>query len=161
MDSTKPIITPRLTAYLHREFRLKWTGIHGAPHWARVRANGLKLASLNGARSDVVEFFAFLHDSQRLHDGSDRSHGPRAADSLFKLNGDLFSLDGTGLDMLIYACRHHSDGLVESDLTIRTCWDADRLDLGRVGIKPCASKLATLEARDPTMIEWAYRRSVA
>ena len=54
--------------------------------------------------------------------------------------------------MLIYGCRHHSDGFVEGDVTIRTCWDADRLDLGRVGIKPCASKLATAEARDPKVM---------
>jgi len=84
----------------------------------------------------------------------------RSADSLFALNGDLFRLDSAGLDMLIYACRHHSDGLVEGDVTIRTCWDADRLDLGRVGIMPCASKLATREAKDPKVIEWAYSRSV-
>jgi len=160
VDKQTSLITPRLTAYLHHEFRLDWTGVHGAPHWARVHKNGLKLAGLNGARQDVVELFAFLHDSQRMHDGSDRSHGPRAADSLFKLNGDLFNLDNTGLDMLIYACRHHSDGLVEGDITIRTCWDADRLDLGRVGITPIASKLATAEAREPKMIEWAYRRSI-
>jgi uncharacterized protein len=95
-----------------------------------------------------------------MHDGSDREHGKRAADSLFALNGDLFSLDKTGMEMLIYACRHHSDGLVEGDLTIRTCWDADRLDLGRVGVKPSSSKLGTSEAQDPKLIEWAYRRSV-
>jgi uncharacterized protein len=79
---------------------------------------------------------------------------------LLKLNGELFTLDNTGLDILIYACRHHSDGLVEGDVTIRTCWDADRLDLGRVGSMPSASKLCTSEAQDPKVIEWAYGRSI-
>ena len=66
-----------LLRLLRREFRLGWHGIHGVPHWARVRMNGLSLARLNGARQDVVEYFAVLHDSQRIHDGSDRRHGAR------------------------------------------------------------------------------------
>ena len=45
--------------------------------------------------------------------------------------GALFVLDTAGFDMLVHACRYHSDGLVEGDVTVRTCWDADRLDLGR------------------------------
>jgi uncharacterized protein len=47
------------------------------------------------------------------------------------------------------------------DITVLTCWDADRLDLGRVGIRPAAHRLCTDAARDPAMIEWAYRRSTA
>jgi uncharacterized protein len=119
----------------------------------------LKIAALNGARTDVVELFAFLHDSQRHHDGADRGHGGRAADSLLGLRGRLFVLDTAGFDMLVQACRHHSEGLVDGDVTVRTCWDADRLDLGRVGVMPLASRLATPEARDPELITWAYRRS--
>ena len=64
---------------VRRQFRLGWQGIHGVPHWARVRWNGLAMARANGARADVVELFAFLHDSQRISDGRDREHGARAA----------------------------------------------------------------------------------
>jgi len=42
---------------------------------------------------------------------------------------------------------------VDADPTVQTCWDADRLDLGRVGIKPAARYLS-LEAA--THIESAY-----
>ena len=87
--------------------------------------------------------------------------GGRAADFLLGLKGRVFELDTSGLEMLVYACRHHSDGLVEGDVTVRTSWDADRLDLGRVGIKPCASRLATNEGRRPELIEWAFKRSIA
>jgi uncharacterized protein len=45
-------------------------------------------------------------------------------------------------------------------MTVLTCWDADRLDLGRVGIKPNPHRLCTAAARDPMMIEWAYKRSI-
>lgn len=62
--------------------------------------------------------------------------------------------------MLAYAVRHHSDGLIEADITVQTCWDSDRLDLGRVGITPRLDRLCTEQARDPMLFEVAYRRSV-
>ncbi|MBK6740483.1 MAG: hypothetical protein IPG64_22915 [Haliea sp.] len=38
------LITQRLITFARKEFRLDWDGIHGAPHWSRVRHNGLLLA---------------------------------------------------------------------------------------------------------------------
>ena len=149
-----------LLAVLRQQFQLKWRGIHGAPHWARVRWNGLTMANVNGARRDIVELFAFLHDSRRLSDGLDREHGARAADFTLQLNRELLRLDGPGLDMLAYAVRYHSDGLIEANVTVQTCWDADRLDLGRVGITPHPDRLCTEEARDPALFDRAYQRSV-
>ena len=43
---------------------------------------------------------------------------------------------------------HHSDGRVDADVTVQTCWDADRLDLGRVGKRPDPRLLCTPAARD-------------
>jgi uncharacterized protein len=145
---------------VRRRFRLDWQGIHGAPHWARVRWNGLTIARANGARADVVELFAFLHDSRRHGDGWDPQHGARAADFALALNRELLQLDRPGLEMLAYAVRYHSDGLIEADVTVQTCWDADRLDLGRVGITPRPDKLCTDEAREQWLLERAYQRSV-
>jgi uncharacterized protein len=145
---------------VREQFRLDWQGIHGVPHWARVRGNALAMARANGARSDVVELFAYLHDSRRLSDGRDREHGARAADFTLELNRELLRLDRAGLELLTYAVRHHSDGLTEADVTVQTCWDADRLDLGRVGIMPRPDRLCTEEARDPVLFDRAYRRSV-
>ena len=45
-------------------------------------------------------------------------------------------------------------------MTILTCWDADRLDIGRVGIRPVADKLCTNAAKDPDFINWCYKRSI-
>ena len=126
----------QLIKIVRQQFRLEWRGIHGVPHWGRVRWNGLAMARVNGAREDVVELFAFLHDSQRFHDGTDREHGARAADYALELNREVLRLDRPGLELLTYAVRHHSDGLIEADITVQTCWDADRLDLGRVGKTP-------------------------
>jgi len=84
----------------------------------------------------------------------------RAADYVRRINDDYLSLDRAGLDMLAYACEFHSDGLTEADITIQTCWDADRLDLGRVGIRPSPGRLCTDLARDPAVLDPAYRRSI-
>ena len=151
----------QLIEIVRRQFRLEWQGIHGVPHWGRVRWNGLAMARVNGAREDIVELFAFLHDSQRFHDGTDREHGARAADYALELNREVLRLDRPGLELLTYAVRHHSDGLLEADLTVQTCWDADRLDLGRVGKTPRVEKLCTEEARDPVLRDLAYQRSLA
>jgi uncharacterized protein len=153
-------LTPGLLRFVQSEFRLDWLGIHGAAHWARVRYNGLALARQNGANPRIVELFAFLHDVRREHDGRDRHHGDRAAALAGELNGRHFALDRRELRLLEHACREHSDGHTQADITVQTCWDADRLDLGRVGIRPHPSRLCTDAAREKEMIAAAYARSV-
>jgi uncharacterized protein len=154
------IITPALMRKLRQDFALDWRGIHGVGHWGRVRTNGLKLAAATGANRRVVELFAVLHDSRRLNDGYDPGHGARGAANAAHLQGRFYDLDGEELDLLHQACSAHSDGLTDADVTVQVCWDADRLDLGRVGIEPSPARLCTQAARDPKMIAWAYRRSV-
>jgi uncharacterized protein len=141
------MVSRRLIEAIRQEFKLDWKGIHGAPHWARVRDYGLRLAKVNGARAEVVEFFALLHDSRRLSDGSDPDHGKRAAQFALSLRGNLITLSDADFDLLTYACVHHSSGWLDADITVQTCWDADRLDLGRVGIRPSAERLCTEAAR--------------
>ena len=75
--------------------------------------------------------------------GDDPGHGPRAADTLATLIGVLFTLDPERLALLEQAIRHHTDGATSTDPTIGTCWDADRLDLGRVGKRPEARFMST------------------
>jgi uncharacterized protein len=154
------ILGRELIRIIQQRFALNWKGLHGAPHWARVRENGLRLAETTGANTDVVELFAFLHDSRRLNDDSDYEHGKRAAIFAQALAGSVFELVPSDLEDLLTACRGHSDGLRQGHITVLTCWDADRLDLGRVGIKPSPERLCTDAARDPSMIEWAYKRSI-
>lgn len=154
------MITQPLVQHIRAQFALDWHGIHGAPLWARVRANGLRLAESTGARVQVVELFAFLHDARRLNEHRDPQHGERAATFAGKLAGELFDLPPDDLLLLQSACRGHSDGHLTGDATVLTCWDADRLDLGRVGIRPRAERLCTEAARDGAMLEWAYRRSL-
>ncbi len=140
-------------------FALDLRGIHGPAHWARVRENGLRLAKHNDADRQIVELFAFLHDCCRQDDGTDPGHGQRAADYAQSLRGHLIDLSDADLDLLIEAIRDHELGRTRSDLTVMTCWDADRLDLGRVGQRPDPARLCTDTAKQKSTITWAYKRS--
>jgi uncharacterized protein len=138
-------------------YRLGLHGYHGLDHWARVQENGLRLARSTGAREDVVELFALFHDSCRRDEGADPGHGPRAARLAERLRrSHLAWLDDAGMDLLFLACRDHTRGGVEGDVTVRTCWDADRLDLARVGIRPDPRLLCTDAARE--LLPWAEPR---
>jgi uncharacterized protein len=140
-------------------FPLDLHGIHGVGHWQRVRENGLRIAKHNGANKPIVELFAFLHDCCREHDGADIGHGERAADFAETLRGSLLELPDDDFTLLHEAIGGHEHGLTRGDVTVITCWDADRLDLGRVGIRPRSERLCTEFARRKSTIEWAYRRS--
>lgn len=154
------MVQRELIRAVREQFALEWTGVHGAPHWARVRENGLRLAEQTGAKVQVIELFAFLHDSRRLNDNHDPEHGPRAALFAQRLAGSAFTLEPPDLELPLTACRGHSDGFTTGEVTVLTCWDADRLDLGRVGIKPHPDYLSKAAARDPVTIEWDYERSL-
>lgn len=133
---------PGLIALIKSEFKLDWQGIHGANHWARVLHHGKNIGQLRNADLMVVELFGYLHDSCRLHDGQDPWHGQRAADFAHGIHGDFYTLQPKQLDQLCYAMKYHSSGEVSTNSTIQTCWDSDRLDLGRVGIIPSPQYLS-------------------
>jgi uncharacterized protein len=141
------------------DYALPWNGHHGVGHWARVLENGLRLAEETGASSMVVSLFAVLHDSRRISEGSDPDHGPRAAEFARTLRGRLFELADQEFWLLHRACAGHTHERTHPDVTIQTCWDADRLDLGRVGITPHPSRLCTEAARRPETIRWAHGRA--
>lgn len=142
-----------LIAHIKQEFKIDWHGIHGANHWARVLHHGKSIGQIRKADLMVIELFGFLHDSCRLNDGRDPKHGERAAEFAHGMHGEYFQLQPSQLDKLCYAMQHHSGGEVSTDITIQTCWDSDRLDLGRVGITPSQKYLSKEATR---FIDVAY-----
>ena len=151
-------VTPDLLKTLVAQSVVPRDGFHSLDHWTRVLANGRKLAPLTGANLTVVELFAVFHDSRRLNEGYDPEHGQRAADFAAAMRKDWFNITNQEMDLLYTACELHTSGQTESDVTIQTCWDADRLDLGRVGITPHPNRLCTDEAKTEEMLEWAHYR---
>lgn len=149
----RPIIHAILENYA-----LPWGGDHGVTHWARVLENGRRLAELTGANIEVVSLFAVFHDSRRVNEYADWDHGQRGADYAAQLRGNLFELPDREFQLLYKACVGHTHELTHPDVTIQSCWDSDRLDLGRVGITPHPSRLCTDATRSNEMIHWAEGR---
>ena len=117
--------------------------VHGLGHWRQVENHGVFIAERNGADQEVVRLFAIFHDCCRWDDGGDPGHGPRAAEFVVQENGGCFYLSSDRLELLRYAIFHHTDGFQSDDSTVGACWDADRLDLGRVGVAPDAHYMST------------------
>jgi len=112
---------------------------HGISHWRSVDKIGKRLSERNDADYSVIEYFAYLHDSQRLDEDKDIEHGYRAKVFVQSLlnEGKLSDLTPKQQNQLLYACEYHSHDFVRSnDITILTCIDSDRLDLTRFGIQP-------------------------
>ena len=156
---TMHMINDALIKKLISDFPLHLKSIHGPEHWGRVLEYGYELAKETGADEEVVMYFAVFHDCARGKDGRDFRHGERGAMIAETLRGNLYELSEDKFIKLIYACTHHTDGLIDSDPTIGTCWDADRLDLPRVGIIPSLKKLSTQAAKNPGKIEECGRKS--
>ena len=159
LPSKSTVVTQPYLDFLTHQYQLSHNGVHGIEHWLRVLINGRLIAKQSGADIEVVEHFALLHDVQRLDEYRDIQHGNRAADFATSLIGDWIHLNSTQMYQLTEACRYHSMGRLSKDATIQTCWDADRLDLGRVGERPIPTYLGTKAARDPHFIKSALLRS--
>lgn len=139
-----PAIWNEVTA----RFRCQLDSIHGPTHWRRVEDVGLQIVRMTGrVDADVVRLFAVLHDSCRLDDDYDPEHGERAAKYAGRMRGRLFEIRDEQFNWLYEACRLHHHGFTTQDPTIGACWDADRMDLRRVGIEPDPNFLSTPEVR--------------
>lgn len=142
--------------YLARTFQESTTlnvlqsNIHGLNHWFRVWENAQALAKVvPGVDLELVAIFALFHDSMRDNDGDDPEHGYRGwcLWRALDLEGARFfhQFNRDQNDILLTACRDHVSGQTHSDPTIGVCWDADRLDLPRVGIIPDPKLMSTTE----------------
>lgn len=126
--------------------------IHGVPHWTRVWSNAVMLNAQSGRAQqdlDICAWFAFLHDCKRVNDNADPEHGRRAAAHAVQLwmTGQLV-MEERRLKILCHAIEFHSAGLTKGNIIARICWDADRLDLPRVGISLDPLRMATRPGRN-------------
>ena len=134
--------------YITSQIQGNPSSIHGPSHWRRVERNAVLLATRTQANVTVVRLFAIFHDSCRVNDGWDDGHGTRGAEYAKSLRGEIYDLADNEFDLLHYACVWHTDGTNNENSTIATCWDADRLDLGRVGIRPDPKRMCTEFGRE-------------
>ncbi len=132
--------------------------IHGVRHWMRVASNGLALLEETPEADGLLVFlFALFHDAMRHNDHRDPKHGERAAAFARELNDGLYRVSSEQMDLLEHALVEHDNGLTSDDPTAGTCWDADRLNLWRIGVRPDPGLLSTQAAKRPARILWAKR----
>jgi uncharacterized protein len=145
----------RLIEQVESKSKLGKLKTHGSNHWRSVAWTGLELAHATpGADAEVIFLFALLHDSQRWSDWGDKGHGLKAAKAA-KAMGLRLSKDR--MMLLGEALKFHDDGFTDIDPTIGCCWDADRLQLLRVGVIPDPKYLSTNAAIQYTdaRMDWA------
>ena len=153
-------LTQDFVDHCYSLYEMDHGGYHGFDHWMRVLQSGQKLAEMENASLQIVEMFCLLHDTQRHNEKREPEHGARAADYAHSIQGKCSDPSSEDMELLDEALRYHSDGYTEADITVQVCWDADRLDLARVGIKPVAHRLCTNSAQLPEVLEAAYQRSL-
>jgi len=134
-------------------YALNLKGIHGIKHWVQVYKNTQFLANAYAIRSDVFMLFALLHDSKREDEYEDRDHGIRAAGSIKDYIQDgVVDLSEEDEARLFYACSNHThadkNNTLYHDLVVQICLDADKLDIGRVGVIPDESHFLTDVAKE-------------
>ncbi|CAN7783271.1 hypothetical protein LJR175_008308 [Variovorax sp. LjRoot175] len=144
----------RIEDHVHEAVDMEACGTyHGPDHWARVSQHALAVSRSLGIDPLVPYIFGLVHDSQREDDGLDPEHGPRAAAFVRERREQLFGfLPDAAIEALAVACERHSEGETDGEAWLRACWDADRLDLGRVGITPDPDYLCTEYAKRPDVI---------
>lgn len=120
------------------------TSIHGLQHIENVERNGNILAKSTNADLVVIHYFAMYHDKCRENENFDPDHGLRASILIEKeRNTILKDLTDIQIELLKYACKNHTHLHKTNDITINTCFDADRLDLTRIGCTLNPTKMAT------------------
>ena len=133
---------------------------HGVEHWDRVAKFG-QMLYVKGADMNVIQAFAYLHDSERIDNDDDFDHGPRAAKLVDMIrHSHLSFLNDEQIAKLKRACQLHTVELRTGDMTIDICFDADRMDLLRVGITPLPDRMATQQGAEmvakPTFADFYY-----
>ena len=137
----------QLRDYAMSHTSMGYYSVHGIDHWDRVADNADLLVNAD-VDLLVVKAFAYVHDVERFDDFEDAQHGPRAAILVDRIRSTVLSfLNDQQIEQLKQACRLHTSTWKTEDATVNACFDADRLDLGRVGICPNPEKMATMEGR--------------
>ena len=140
---------------IYSHYKMGPHSLHGPDHWLRVGVIGLRLADLTGANKKIVRYFAQLHDIGRTTDDSDLYHGLESARFCKQHRGSI-DLSDAEFKKLIFAIAKHPMGKTCDDVDIGVCWDADRCDLGRVGISPDLAYFSTKQAKEKSFSDWAF-----
>jgi HD superfamily phosphodiesterase len=106
-------------------------GLHGFDHLGRVAILAGRLARAVGEDVESAVVMGFLHDSARKDDGGGCLHAIESAVLARKLLLEFYPQMDRG--RICDSIKRHADGETTSDLMVACLWDADRLELKRLG----------------------------
>ena len=130
-------------------------GLHGIPHLRRVASTAGRLAAAVGEDVEAAVIAGFLHDCARVHDGGGTRHAHDSADLAKEILATFYP--HVDSDRLCDGIAHHADGTVTDDPLIGSLWDADRLDLIRLGRETRPHLLSTGLARRVAALRMQFR----
>ena len=147
------------------EYRCCEGSTHGRQHWAQVHKLVLALSEqlqLKPWAQACVEVFAWTHELARKNDATEEQHSLESSEYFLRISSRIFpELDTRQRKLIALAIAHHADGttawehildkgnpiadLEDSCLAdiLGCCWDADRLDLLRMGVIPESKIMST------------------
>jgi len=121
------------------------SALHGISHLRQVSLLAGKIASASGADVESAMVAGFLHDAGRTDDFGGNQH---ALDSAILARPLLIRLyPHIDADLVCYAIARHADGMTTDDPLIGSLWDADRLELKRIGRYVREDLLSTAEGK--------------
>lgn len=131
--------------------------LHGEQHWRAVADAGVEIALHGGGCPKLALAFGMIHDCQRLNDDWDPLHGTRAARWAKRSRHAKNLLGADSLALLVKACDGHDGGRTTKSAAIGACWDADRINLWRVGIEPDNKFFSVLRGEKFNEMKGRYR----
>jgi len=137
-------LVPKLEEFAKKFFADK-DSAHDWDHTDRVRRNALQIAEAEGARLDIVELAALLHDIGDYKFHKNHTDGPLMVTGWLAMNGHYLtnSLSRKDIDFISDICESISyKGPGQDDKPVglegKCVMDADRLDaMGAIGIGRC------------------------
>lgn len=119
--------------------------VHGVSHLMSVAATAARIAHATGEDVMSATVGGFLHDCARQNDGNGEGHARESAQMarsiIVKHFGEL------DVNRICSAIADHAAGKTTADGLAAAIWDADRLDLARLGIVVDPAYLSTALAR--------------
>lgn len=125
--------------------KCSYTKIHGINHLRQVAYLAGRFAySINECEETAI-IGGYLHDCARENDGNGNSHAHESALLATKIISKFYP--EINIERVYNAIFFHADGLITDDPFIGCIWDADRLNLVRIGIIPKVELLSTEVAK--------------
>lgn len=122
------------------------SNIHGIKHLRKVAYLAGRFATCLNTNIEAAVIGGYLHDCARIDDGVGNHHAHKSAVLAEKILNEIYPnyVESKTIYNAIYS---HADGLISDDKIIGCVWDADRLNLIRLGIIPQLDLLSTPVAR--------------